>query len=303
MKVGKEIKIGICAVISVIVIYLGILFLKGLSLFDNDVSYFVKTSDVQGMQVSSDVRANGLAVGKVKAISFTSDKTSLIVELSIDPSFPIPKGTTVFMTKEMLGSAMMNLRLGPNPGDCLAPGDTISGEPGADLMTAAGQMVPQVQAMLPKLDSILSAVNTITNDPALLASLHNMEDISSELKTTIGTTSAQVNGLLGNDVPKLLSKTDVICTNLEQTTGSLAQIDLVGMANKADHAMTNMDAMTAKMNAAMNDKNTSIGMLMNDNSIMLHLDTTMQNSALLLEDFRLHPKRYVHFSLFGKKDK
>jgi len=303
MKVSKEIKIGICAVIAVIIVYVGILFLKGLALFDNEVSYFVKTTDVQGMQVASEVRANGLAVGKVKAMNFTDDKQGLIVEISIDPSFQIPRGTTVFMTKEMLGNSQMNLRLGLNPADCIAPGDTITGAPAIDLMTAAGEMVPTVQKMLPKLDSILGAVNTITNDPALLASLHNMEDISTELKTTIGTTSNQVNGLLGNDVPNLLAKTNVICTNLEKTTGSLNEIDIVGMANKADQALTNMNDMTTRMNTAMNDKNSTLGMLMNDNSLMLHLDTTMQNSSLLLEDFRLHPKRYVHFSLFGKKDK
>lgn len=90
---------------------------------------------------------------------------------------------------------------------------------------------------------------------------------------------------------------------METTTANLNQIDWVGMATKADATLGNLQDMTFRISTAMNDKNTSLGMLMNDNSIVLHLDSTMINSSRLLEDFRLHPKRYVHFSLFGKKDK
>lgn len=100
-----------------------------------------------------------------------------------------------------------------------------------------------------------------------------------------------------------MAKTNNICDNLETTTGQLTQIDLVGIAQKADATMAGVQEMTFKMNTAMNSKETSLGMLMNDNSIALHIDSTMLNSSRLLEDFRLHPKRYVHFSLFGKKDK
>ena len=125
-----------------------------------------------------------------------------------------------------------------------------------------------------------------------------MADLSEELKVT----TTQINGLL-KDMPQLMAKTNNICTNMETTTANLNQIDLVGMATKADATLGNLQDMTFRISTAMNDKNTSLGMLMNDNSIVLHLDSTMINSSRLLEDFRLHPKRYVHFSLFGKKDK
>jgi phospholipid/cholesterol/gamma-HCH transport system substrate-binding protein len=299
MKISKEIKIASVAILSAIIVYVGIIFLKGLKLFSDEVSYFVEITDVQGMPTASDVRANGLKVGTVKAITFNSDKQNLTVEITVNPKFQIPEGTSVYMTKEMLGSAMMNLRLGPNPTAILHPGDTIKGAPMVDLMTEAGNMIPKVEALLPKMDSILTAINTMANDPAIASSLHNMEAVSADLRLT----TRQINGLLGKDVPQLMAKTNNICNNLETTTGQLTQIDFVGMAKKADATMASVQEMTFKMNTAMNSKETSLGMLMNDNSIALHIDSTMLNSSRLLEDFRLHPKRYVHFSLFGKKDK
>lgn len=299
MKLSKEIKIALVAVLAICIVYVGIIFLKGLKLFSNDVSYYVEMTDVQGMPTASDVRANGLKVGSVKNITFNPDKQNLTVEISVDPQFRIPQGTTVFMTKEMLGSAMMNLKLGADPTAILSPGDTINGTPMVDLMTAAGNMIPQVEKMLPKVDSILTALNTLTNDPALSASMHNMAFITEELKTT----TTQLNGLLGKDVPQLMAKTNNICTHLESTTSKIDQIDLIGMAQKTDTMLFNLQDMTFRLNTAMNSKETSIGMLMNDNAIALHLDSTLMNSSRLLEDLRLHPKRYVHFSLFGEKDK
>jgi len=299
MKISKEIKIALVAVLSAIIVYVGIIFLKGLKLFNDEVSYFVEIADIQGMPTASDVRANGLKVGTVKAITFNPNRQDLTVEITIDPKFQIPQGTSVYMTKEMLGSAMMNLKLGPNPNAVLHPGDTILGEPLVDLMTEAGKVLPQVEAMFPKVDSILNALNTLSHDPAITTSLHNMETVSADLRTT----TTRINGLLGNDVPQLMAKTNTIFNNLETTTNNLNQIDMVGMAQKADATMNGLQEMTFKMNTAMNSKDNSLGMLMNDNSIALHLDSTMLNSSKLLEDFRLHPKRYVHFSLFGRKDK
>lgn len=299
MKISKEIKIALVAILAIAIIYVGIIFLKGLKLFNDEVSYYVEIADVQGMPTASDVRANGLKVGTVKAIAFNPGKQNLTVEITINPHFRIPQGTSVYMTKEMLGSAMMNLRLGPDPNAILQPGDTIKGKPMKDLMSAAGEVLPQVETLMSKLDSILTSVNALTNDPALSASLHNMESVSADLKVT----TRHINNLLGKDVPQLMAKTNNICTNLETTTSTLNQIDLLGMAQKTDATLSNVQDMTFKMNTAFSSKETTLGMLMSDNSIALHLDSTMMNSSRLLEDLRMHPKRYVHFSLFGRKDK
>ena len=299
MKISKEIKIAMVAVLAVIIVYVGIIFLKGLKLFSNDVSYYVEITDIQGMPTASDVRANGMKVGSVKSITFNPQKQNMTVEISVTPTFKIPAGTSVYMTKEMLGSAMMNLKLGSNPDKVLSPGDTIYGESMVDLMSAAGNLLPSVEAVLVRTDSILATVNALVNDPAIAASLHNIENISKDLKQT----TVMVNNMLGRDVPQMMAKANGIMTNLDTTTMRLNQIDVLGMAQKADLTLSNVQDMTFKINTAMTGKNSSLGMLMNDNSIALHLDSTMINASLLLEDVRMHPKRYVHFSIFGKKDK
>lgn len=299
MKLSKEIKIAWVTILSVIIVYVGIIFLKGLKLFNNDVSYFVEITDVQGMPTASPIRANGLTVGSVKSIKFNPEKQNMTVEINVSPEFQIPEGTTVYMTKEMLGSATMNLKLGPDPTALLTPGDTIKGTPMTDLMSAAGNMIPQVEAMMPKVDSILTALNKFSNDPALATSLHNMESISEDLKTT----TIRINGLLAKDVPQLLAKTNAICTNLETTTNGLSQIDIPAIAQKADATLDGVQNMTFKINTAMNSKDNSLGILLNDPSIALRIDSTLENSSRLLEDIRLHPKRYINVSVFGKKEK
>lgn len=299
MKISKEIKIALVAILSAIIVYTGIIFLKGLKLFNDEVSYFVQITDVQGMPTASDVRANGVKVGSVKAINFSDNNRSLIVEITINPQFQIPQGTSVYMTKEMLGSAIMNLRLGPDPTDLIHPGDTIKGAPMTDLMTAAGDMIPQVQAILPKVDSLLTSLNDLVGNPAIAASLDNMEDITTQLRTT----TQQVNGLLSKDIPQLMAKANVLCDDMDATAATLKQVDMLGIAQRADATLAGVQDMTFKINTAMGSKDTSLGMLMNDNAIALHLDSTFLNSSRLLEDLRLRPKRYVHFSLFGRKNR
>lgn len=299
MKISKEIKIGGTAVMAVIIIYCGIIFLKGLKMFSTDPSYYVEMKDVQGMPVSADVLANGYKVGMVKEITYNPASQNLVVRFEVDPSFSIPQGTSVFLSKEMLGATKMNLTLGENPASVIQPGDTIKGEASADIMTAAANMLPKVEALLPKIDSILTAFNNLANDPALANTLHNLESMSNELRNT----TKDVNALMSKDVPQLMAKANSICSNLETTTANINQIDLAGMANRADATLANVQDMTFKINTSLNSKDNSLGLLLNDNKLMVHLDSTALNASLLLEDLRMNPKRYVHFSMFGKKDK
>ncbi|MCR5314015.1 MAG: MlaD family protein [Bacteroidaceae bacterium] len=295
----KEVKIGITAIIAIIIIYTGIIFLKGLKLFSNDTAYYVEMDNANGLSVSSEVLANGVNIGLVKTISYIPEKQNILVQINVKPDFKIPNGTTAFLSKEMLGSPKMNLALGQNDKGYMKPGDTMKAVPSTDLMATAGELLPQVQSLIPKLDSILAGVNTLVNDPALATSLHNLEYITNNLKTT----TDDVNSLLGKDMPKLMTKANTIAGNLEITTNKLNQMDLVGMANSAQGTLNNVNNLTQKLDNAMSSKNNSLGLLLNDNSLVLHMDTTVQNASLLLEDLRLNPKRYVHFSLFGKKSK
>lgn len=299
---SKEIKIAITAIIAVVIVYLGIIFMKGLKLFSSDNIYYVEMSNVGGLSKAGEVIANGMNVGVVKDIVYDGSRQIATVSIELNEGFSLPRNSHATTVKDMLGAPKMNIILGENPRDLLTKGDTIPGEGGGDLMSSINDMVPQLKALMPKLDSILSAVNTLTNDPALSASIQNMEYISTSLKST----SDDVGRLMRNDVPQLMTHANTICSNLEATTEQLRQIDLVGMAGDAHATLQNASQAVSELQLFTNqlsNPNSSLGKLMNDPSMYNHLDSTMNNASKLLEDLRLHPARYVHFSVFGKKEK
>ncbi|MBQ9640504.1 MAG: MCE family protein [Bacteroidaceae bacterium] len=295
----KEIKIGITAVIAIIIIYVGIILLKGLTLFNNDKIYTVIMKNVTGISISSDVLANGLKVGYVKSIKYNEAQQNMTLSLNIDPTFRIPEGTTVFVSKELLGASKLNFALGQYTAPAITPSDTIYGTESTDLMAAAGNMIPQVQQLIPKVDSILTSLNQLASDPALAASLHNLEYTTANLKTT----TDEINLLLKKDVPQLMTSANHVMNNAETLTANINQIDIATIASNANQTLANANSITSKLNTSLNSKDNTLGLLINDNAIALHIDTTIINASLLLEDLRLHPKRYVHFSLFGKKEK
>lgn len=297
--ISKEGKIGLAAIVAVAIIYFGMIFLKGLNIFDSKTTYLVEMDDVAGLTKSSEVLANGLNIGFISDITYNPEKQNLTLEIDINPEFKVPKGTTVFVTSPMLGAPKINLKLGANSNGFMNAGDTIYGNAGKDLMSAAGDMIPEIKAMLPKLDSILSNINALSGDPALEASLQNLEYITGNLRTT----TDKLNGVLGNDVPKMMAKVNSVCGNVEVLTGNLNNIDLAGIADNANKTLANAQSISDNLNSALTSKDNTLGLLMNDNSVALHLDSTVINASMLLQDLREHPKRYVHFSLFGKKDK
>ena len=180
----------------------------------------------------------------------------------------------------------------------MAKGDTIEGGTASGLMGRAAEMIPQIEVMLPKLDSILASLNTLMQDPAIKNSLHNVDDITANLSATsreLNTLSIQLN----KQMPSMMAKTNGILTNAEGVTQKLNDIDIVATMQKVDRAMANVEQTTAKLNS--NDG--TLGLLMRDADLYNNMNATMQSADSLLIDMRQHPKRYVHFSVFGKKDK
>ena len=298
----KEIKLAIIAILSVAIVYFGIIFLKGLKLFSTDNIYYVAMKDVGGLAKSAEVMSKGMKVGQVKDIQYNADTQMLTVAVELENGLAPTQGSHATIIKELLGAPKLNILMGDNPSALLSRGDTIPGTSGSDLMSAAGNMMPQIQQLMPKLDSILTALNTIMNDPAISSSLQNLEYVTNNLKTT----TDGINGLLAKDVPQLMNKADGICNNLQTTTDKLGQVDITGIADNANSAITTANQTMQELQLftnKLNNPNSSLGRLMNDDAIYNNLDSTTLNASRLLEDLRLNPKRYVHFSVFGSKKK
>jgi phospholipid/cholesterol/gamma-HCH transport system substrate-binding protein len=295
----KEVKIALAGIIGIVVLFFGMQYLKGLSIFSNDSDYYVKFADVSGLSSSSPVYANGYKVGVVRDIEYDYSTTGKIVAvLGLDKQMRLPRGSHAELASDLLGNIKINIILGENPIDILQPGDTITGSPEIGIMSKVGDLMPYIESMLPKLDSILGSLNALLADPALSNTLHNVEGMTASLNTT----SRELQSLstsLNHNVPAMMTNANKVLNNTEQLTANLAGIDVEGMTAKVNQTLANVEQMTQKLNS----NEGSLGLLMRDASLYNNLSNTAASADSLLIDLKAHPKRYVHFSVFGKKDK
>ena len=307
MKVfTKEIKIALVAVLGLVVLFYGLQFLKGATLFSTDNTYYISFSNISGLSSSSPIMADGYKVGIVKSIEYDFNKSgNIVAEVGINREMKIPEGTTAEITSDLLGNVQVDLILGKESDKFIAPLGTINGRLNSGALGQVKDMVPQVEKMLPKLDSILLHVNTLLADPAIGAVVHNAEEATFDLTYT----TKHINSLLTSiekEVPGLVGKADGVLDkantamgNATTITGNLANVDLQPTLQELYTTLNNLKAFTE----ALNHNEGSLGLLMNDRSIFDNLNATMAHADSLLINIREHPKRYVHFSVFGKKDK
>lgn len=295
----KEVKIAIVAIAGVVVLFFGMNFLKGLNIFSSEDNYYVQFSDITGLSSSSPVYADGFKVGVVKDIiyDYTHTEGSKVL-IGVDKQLRIPQGSSAEIVSDMLGNVKVNLLLANNPREKVAPGGLIKGMINDGAMGKLQDMVPAVEKMLPKLDSIMTSLNAILADPAIRQSLHNVQAITDNLTTS----TAQLNTLmagLNKNVPGMMAKANNVLDNTETLTANLAAVDVASTMRQVDQTIANVQQLTAKLNS----KEGSLGLLMNDTQLYDNLNSTMRNADSLVIDLRQHPKRYVHFSVFGRKDK
>lgn len=295
----KEVKIALVAIVGLVVLFLGMNFLKGLDLFSSDSRYYISFHDISGLSSSCPIYADGYKVGVVRNIDYDySQSKDILVEADINKDMRIPKGSSAEIVSDLMGNVKVNLLLANNPRERVNPGETIVGGINDGAMGQMKDLIPVVQDMLPKLDSILANVNLLLADPAIANSLHNVEDITGNL--TIST--KQLNTLLGtlnNRVPGLLTKADGVMDNTQILTSKLSNVDVEGTMKKVNATLDNVQTFTNQLN----DNKGSLGLLMRDPNLYYNLNATVKSADSLLIDLKSHPKRYVHFSVFGRKDK
>lgn len=298
-KFSKEIQIALVAVVGIIVLYFGLQFLKGMTLFSTDNRYFVKFQDVSGLSVASPIFANGYRVGVVETIEFNYENTGEIVaSIGVDKNMQVPKGSRAEIATDLMGNVKVQLVLGNVADGIVAPGDTITGGQQVGAMGKAADMIPTIQQMLPKLDSILASVNILLADPAIASSLHNVDQITANLSRTSQDLS-QLTAQLNRQMPQMLKNADGVLANTNQITKNLNELDIAATMTSVNTTLKNVEQMTATLNS----KEGTLGLLMRDPGLYYNLNSTMMHADSLMMDLKQHPKRYVHFSVFGKKDK
>lgn len=292
----KEVKIGIASIVAISVLIYGINYLKGIHMFQPSNYFYAHFQNVNGLTKSSPVFADGVRVGIVRNIGY--DYTSpgnITVEVELDTELRIPKGSSAELTSELMGGVRMNILLANNPREKYNVGDTIPGVFNNGMMESASELMPQIKEMLPKMDSILTSLNTILKSQSIPSSLQSIETTTANLAVT----SHQLKNLMSKDIPQLTSKLNKIGDNFVEISNDLNKINYSATFNKIDSTINNVKIITDKLQR----KDNTVGLLLNSPDLYNNLNTTATHASALLEDLKSNPKRYVHFSLFGKKDK
>lgn len=303
----REVKIALSAIVAIVLIYLLINFMKGVNVFKSSNTYYVRFDNIAGLAVSNAVYANGYPVGIVRGIQYDyGNHERVVVAIELDKEMHMPRGTKAELVTSLMGGVTMSLILGPNPTDNLAQGDTISGGLHEGAVEKVEALMPTIMDMLPKLDSIVTNMARLSADPALAQTLRNTAEITNNLRRT----SAKLDAMVGRDLPQMMQNLNKTSRNVERLSNNLAAINLQETMNEVNASLAevkrfsaNINAMTNDLNSKLNSRDNTFGLLLNDRKLYDNLNHTVSSADSLLINVKAHPKRYVHFSIFGKKDK
>ena len=291
----RELWIGLLGIASIVIVYLLINFFKGINIFSNGEKYYVRFSNIGEIVNTSPIFINGYKVGHVSNVIYNFENPDEVyVEMLLDSQLQMPEGSVALINTKMLGSSTISLALGKST-TMIHPGDTIEGRMNTGAMDEAAEMIPQITAMLPKLDSILVSLNSTLANPAINNSVDNIEELTAELNTT----AKLLNNVLANDIPVATGKLVEIEDDLLKMSSQLSEVDYNKLIGSLEASLTNIQNITA----ALNNGEGTAGMLLKDSTLYNKLNNTTEAATLLLEDLKQNPKRYVHFSIFGRKEK
>ncbi len=319
MKISNETKVGALTAIAITLLILGYNFIRGKTLFKTGHFIYAKYIDTKQIMISNPVYINGFQVGSVFEIENTDQAlSSILVTIKLKDYYMIPDNSVAVIKESILGTPSIDIRLG-NSKKGMMTGDTIltASDPGmvGQVMSKLGPVGDQLKQTIQTLDDVLKNINTVF-DPA---TKNNLQKVIANMNSTTASlvgSAASIEKLLNqqsgaitqsmnniNSFTKNLSenndKVSRTLSNVEKTTEQLSQADIKGSVTQLKAALEKLNGLIAKVDS----QEGSLGKLINDKALYNSLNNTMHSANILLDDLRVHPKRYVQISVFGKKDK
>lgn len=291
-RFSKEFKIGLSILVAAVVLFSGINYLKGINVFKAANYYYVSYENVNGLSVSSPVTLNGFKVGQVRDITYEYENPGhVLVELSLDKKIRIPSGSKAVISLDILGTASIVLQFSTEK-DTYNIGDRLIGETAPSMMDdISKKMLPEVNRIFAKVDTLLTGVNILIADSALLNSVRRLDRITANLETT----TSQLNRSLAslpttmNGVNATVTNLDTITSDLTVLTGQLKEMQLAVTMARVDSIAANLSWVTGRLTRPDN----SVGLLLNDRKIYDNLDNATTTIDSILIDVKKNPRRYI----------
>lgn len=305
MKYIQEIKVSLIVLGGIVLFLVGFNFLNGTSLLNKENTLYAVYDNVEGLKVGTSVTVNGLMVGKVNAINFLPQSTKLLVTFSLRSDIAFSKNSIAELYEAgLIGGKSIAILPVFDQERALREGDTLPSQQKPGLTDVLSQQIEPLQqkleSVLTKADTLFEGVNEVLNEEGKANLTSTLNDLSKTVNK-INALSSTLNDLLGseeNGLANSLQNVNAITQNLNQVSDSLAQANLKGTIAKFEETATQLNLLLYDINSGKG----SLGKLMQDEGLYQNLEASTKEVELLLKDLKAHPKRYVHFSLFGKKD-
>lgn len=298
MKYSREIKVGAFAILCVFLLFFGFNYLKGVNIFSSIHAYHGVYTDIHGLETQAPVYIKGYKVGQVDNIAydFTRD-SAFTVDISIKRNINLPVGTRMALVSDgIMGGMAVELVLPVGQTDMLASGATLPTAYTPGLLDGLQEsVIKPLGNTLASLDTVIAQLKSQLDNDHIEHILASADGAVADLQTT----SASLKRLMNNQVPSIVSKADTAMTDLQQVVADVRAADLKSTVASVDTAIANVNLLLTDVRS----KEGTIGMLINDKALYSHIDSAILSVDSLLVDLKANPKRYVHFSLFGAKEK
>ena len=291
MKISNELKIGFWAIVTCVVLFLGVNYLKGVHTLRQGDFYYLLSEKVEGLAVSSHVKLHGLKVGIVREMQYDKKSDKVLVTLNIyNDEIQIPVDSRVTVTTDLLGTSSINLELGGSD-QYFNPWDTIKAPAtNASLLDKADPIIAKVDALLPKLDTLVSGITVLVNESKVQESLLELNKMTVRRNQTVNS----LNGLLKNDVPTIMNNVESTTANLDTISSQLKEAEVEKILANANRTLNEMNQLMKRVQA--NDN--TVGKLLNTTELHEHLNNTLSDVDSLVNAIKENPKKYIRVKVF-----
>lgn len=296
-KYRKEFVIGISVIIAGLILFFGIDYLKGINLLNPTNYYYVECDDVSGLDLSAPVTINGYKVGQVRNISYDYEKGGKIkVLLAVNDKLRLPEGSYAEKASTLISGDYVNIHLGNGKGT-IPSGGVIPISATKGMMDAISQdVMPAINTILPRVDSLLLNLNNLVADPALAGSIQRLDGITGNVLTL----TQGLNATANKDVPRIMRNARNITTKLDSVSYNLMALSAALKELPLASTMDNVNVITENLthfSRQLNNPNSTLGQLTNDPELYNRINRVAADVDSLIVDIKKNPKRYISIKL------